>query len=367
MVAVLFVSDKKILTEVRTKDNDFGAGATWLPGGHVENGESSKEALLREIEEEFCIKPVDYYWLCQKPWYKNNERYLIDYYVCTKWEGNMIAKEAEKLIWLTYSEIEKLDEDVDKAAFKEYIDLEKHMTDMATQTNVNINDFSDFVLYKGFTFYITNGVYHPNYDSVFLAENIRSYKEDTVLDLGTGCGFFGIILSRKVKKILSVDKYKKALVCAQYNATLNKCVEKIEFRQSDLFSEINEKFDLIISDPPQVPSDTKITFGNDVIETAVDGGTDGRKILDVLIKQSKDHLNKNGRIQIYHTSLANIDKTLVGFRDNGLDPEITAVREGPFGRTTREKFMYYKRLGINVEYKFGVPMQRYYIVTAWNR
>ena len=124
LVAVLFISDKKILAEVRTKDNDFGAGATWLPGGHVDEGETSKVALLREIDEEFGVKPVDYYWLCQKPWNKDGKEYLIDYYVCTKWEGKMIAKEAERLIWLAYNEIEKLDEEVDKAAFKEYIDHE---------------------------------------------------------------------------------------------------------------------------------------------------------------------------------------------------------------------------------------------------
>lgn len=121
LVAVLVIKDKGVLAEVRRSTDSFGAGATWIPGGHVEPNETEEQAFLRETREELDIEPLKYFTLCKLPWKKDGKQYTIQYFVCTKWKGEIKKKEAAELVWINKKEIEKLDEDVDRRAFQEYL------------------------------------------------------------------------------------------------------------------------------------------------------------------------------------------------------------------------------------------------------
>lgn len=121
LVAVIFVRNRMVLAEIRKANDTAGAGETWIPGGHVEVGESDEEALIREIDEEFGVSPTAYISLCEKWWERGDKFCSVHYYVCTRWEGEMQAKEAEKLIWLKPGEIGRLDEQVDREAVSEYL------------------------------------------------------------------------------------------------------------------------------------------------------------------------------------------------------------------------------------------------------
>ncbi|MDO8537270.1 MAG: NUDIX domain-containing protein [archaeon] len=117
LVAFLLFDDWKILAEVRKSTDDFGAGAVWIPGGHIEENETSEQAMFREMKEELGITPLKFFALCKLPWKKDNKDYSIDYFVCTEWAGEIKNKEASQLIWISENEINKLDEEVDKKAF----------------------------------------------------------------------------------------------------------------------------------------------------------------------------------------------------------------------------------------------------------
>ena len=122
LVAILLSKGKSILVEIRKKEEDFGAGATWIPGGHVEKGETEDQAILRECKEEFGIKLLDCKELCKLPWQKNKKQYTIQYYQCNKWAGKIKNLEAGKLIWVKPRETSKLSENVDRKAFKKFLE-----------------------------------------------------------------------------------------------------------------------------------------------------------------------------------------------------------------------------------------------------
>jgi len=122
LVALLVVKNKSILAEIRKSTDNFGVGAIWIPGGHIEEDEEPEKAMLREAKEEMAISPIKYYYLCKLPWEKDGKHYTIDYFVCVEWKGEIKNNEASELIWLDEKQIDKLDENVDRIAFKKYLE-----------------------------------------------------------------------------------------------------------------------------------------------------------------------------------------------------------------------------------------------------
>ena len=87
--------------------------------------------------------------------------------------------------------------------------------------------------------------------SLFAAVIGKEIKPDEfVLDLGTGSGIQGITAAKQGARVVSVDINPEALKCAKENAVKHVVSDKIEFRQSDLFASVPEKFDVILFNPP---------------------------------------------------------------------------------------------------------------------
>ena len=74
----------------------------------------------------------------------------------------------------------------------------------------------------------------------------------------------------------------------------------IETFRSDLFSNIKEKFDLIIFNPPYLPDDEREDDESKLVTT---GGKNGDEIIIRFLKQAIEHLNKNGKILLLISSL----------------------------------------------------------------
>ncbi len=107
------------------------------------------------------------------------------------------------------------------------------------------------VLDKKFT--VLPGMFAPLWgDSSLLAKTLMAEVKsgNKVLDLGTGSGIQGIFSAENGAKVLSVDINEQALKCAQINIAKHNLQDKIEVRQSDLFTNISERFNIIIFNPP---------------------------------------------------------------------------------------------------------------------
>jgi release factor glutamine methyltransferase len=145
------------------------------------------------------------------------------------------------------------------------------------------------------------------------------------LDFCTGSGCIAIALAAKCPdaKIIATDISADALALAQENAARNNVAERIEFLPGDGFAAFNgaaergrpareldantqagrlRSFDLIISNPPYIPSAEIATLQPEVRDfdprAALDGGTDGLEFYRLIASQAKAFLKPGGKVMV---------------------------------------------------------------------
>lgn len=164
--------------------------------------------------------------------------------------------------------------------------------------------------FMGFNFYVDENVLIPQPDTEILVENVISIiknlqkscqKEITVLDLCTGSGIIGVCLKKHLQNVnvLSSDISSNALEIAKKNANLQNV--KIDFIKSDLFENIDEKFDVIVSNPPYIKTDKINELSKEVKNEprlALDGGQDGLDFYRRIIKESTNFFRKTGYLAL---------------------------------------------------------------------
>ena len=156
--------------------------------------------------------------------------------------------------------------------------------------------------FYGFDFYVNKDVLSPRQDTERLVETVLKFcdKQKKVLDIGTGSGAIAVsIVKLTGAKVVAVDIDTKALEVASKNAKDNGV--KITFKNSDIYSALKkERFDIIVSNPPYIPSDDIDGLDEEVKKhdplLALDGGDDGLDFYRKIIDGAIEHLNKNGMI-----------------------------------------------------------------------
>ena len=93
--------DKRVLIAQRPEGKAM-AGLWEFPGGKVERGERPETTLIRELHEEIGITVSE---ACLAPLTFASHTYddfhlLMPLYICRRWEGNVIAREGQKLAWV---------------------------------------------------------------------------------------------------------------------------------------------------------------------------------------------------------------------------------------------------------------------------
>jgi len=181
------------------------------------------------------------------------------------------------------------------------------------------------VYFRDHVFLVDEHVYEPAEDTFLIAEKMAVTEDDTVLDMGTGCGILAVLAAEKAKSVLAVDVNPYALQCASRNAETNGVKERIDFRRGDLFQSIspNERFSLILFNAPYLPSEPDEE--KSWIGKAWAGGRNGRKILDRFVVDAPNFLAAGGRIQLVQSSLSDVNRTIEMFGE--LDLRATAVAE----------------------------------------
>ena len=156
--------------------------------------------------------------------------------------------------------------------------------------------------FMGFTFTVNENVLIPEQETELLVTEVLKYcKDESVLDLCTGSGCIAISLSLlgSPASVQAADISAKALEVAKKNSDLLGTSD-IKFIQSDLFDNINGKFDIIVSNPPYI--ETKLIeelqpeVRDYIPRLALDGDEDGLKFYKKISKKAPNYLNKNARI-----------------------------------------------------------------------
>lgn len=157
--------------------------------------------------------------------------------------------------------------------------------------------------FMGLDFKVNSDTLIPRGDTEILVEkaiemiNKNGYK--SVLDIGTGSGAIAVSVAKySAAKVTAADISDKAISVAKKNAADNGV--SVEFIKSDLFSNINKKYDLILSNPPYIEREIIKTLEPDVKDyepiLALDGGVDGLDFYKKITKDCCKYLNKNGSI-----------------------------------------------------------------------
>ena len=140
----------------------------------------------------------------------------------------------------------------------------------------------------------------PRFDTeVLTQEAIKSVpKYAGVLDMctGTGCIIIALKHERNDIRAFGSDISEQAVNTAVKNAKLNEC--DVEFTVSDMFKNIDGRFDVIISNPPYIERKVIDELDATVKEyepfTALCGGEDGLDFYRIIAKEAHDHLIKDG-------------------------------------------------------------------------
>lgn len=163
--------------------------------------------------------------------------------------------------------------------------------------------------FMGLDFYVDENVLIPQPDTEILVEETihminRKNENIRILDLCTGSGAIAVsienyALDRNIIKIYASDISAEALEIARKNAILNNEETNIRFIKSNMFENINDKFDIILSNPPYIETQTIANLSKEVQNEphiALDGGADGLDFYRIIAKEAKKHLNRNGWI-----------------------------------------------------------------------
>lgn len=131
-------------------------------------------------------------------------------------------------------------------------------------------------------------------------------RGQTAFDFGTGSGCVAIALAAKcpTARVVALDASAEALIVAKQNAERNQVADRIEFQHGDGFNDraAEARFDLIISNPPYIPSAEIESLQPEVRDfdprTALDGGPDGLDFYRRLATGATAFLKPAGRVML---------------------------------------------------------------------
>ncbi len=150
-------------------------------------------------------------------------------------------------------------------------------------------------------------IYPPAEDTYLLLEtletDLKQKSIDCALEMGAGSGYISLGIYKQVNELVVTDI--NPIVINYFNDLKIKYkLDKMKIIKSNLFNNIKRKFDLIIFNPPYVPSQG-IPKEEEIEKLATDGGAFGRGVILKFLKGLKEHLSKNGVCYLLISSFNN--------------------------------------------------------------
>jgi len=124
----------------------------------------------------------------------------------------------------------------------------------------------------------------------------------TLADIGTGSGCIAVALAKSLPlaEVYAIDASNEALKVAKKNAERYKVDSRCHFVKGNLLEPLKEPVDLIVANPPYIPSGEIAKLQPEVRDwepkQALDGGKDGLDYIRKLLKESPKYLKPNGRL-----------------------------------------------------------------------
>ncbi|CCH32360.1 HemK2/MTQ2 family protein methyltransferase [Saccharothrix espanaensis] len=190
------------------------------------------------------------------------------------------------------------------------------------------------------------GVYRPQEDTWLLAEALVDAgipSGASVLDACTGTGFLGVAAGLAgAGEVTAVDISRRAVASARINGWVRGVA--VRALRTDFAGLVGRsRFDVVLSNPPYVPSPPGVPKG---AARAWDAGERGRSVLDRLCTALPSLLVDRGMALIVHSELCDGDRTLDRLREGGLKAAVVARRTVPFGPVLRGRARWLRDKGL---------------------
>lgn len=196
--------------------------------------------------------------------------------------------------------------------------------------------------YAGCVFRVPDGVQPPKAGSLFFARHVNPGAGERMLEIGAGLGLAAVLAARAGASVVATDVVPTAVDVIRLNAALNGV--SIDARLGDCYAPVaGEHFDLVCSNPPQMPTPPGRERG-DAAAAADNGGIDGWEILDRIIAGAPAHLRPRGRLLFTIFAFLGRKTALAKVEAAGLVPSVVASETQAFPRIGFERLDHLRAL-----------------------
>ena len=222
-----------------------------------------------------------------------------------------------------------LSEQISKEIEDKYFSLiEKHIKE-----DVPLSHLVGFEYFYDRKYKVTKDVLSPRMETEELIYKVIEYVKESnknkfkILDLCTGSGIIAITLKKELEKVsvdvIASDISEEALEIAKENSQSHDAT--IKFIKSDIFNHINDRFDIIVSNPPYIDRKDEVTMKDNVLKydphLALFAEEEGMYFYRKIIEQAKDYLNENG-VMFFEIGYDQKDKIIKLADMNGYSAEV---------------------------------------------
>ena len=222
-----------------------------------------------------------------------------------------------------------LSEQISKENEDKYFSLiEKHIKE-----DVPLSHLVGFEYFYDRKYKVTKDVLSPRMETEELIYKVIEYVKASnknkfkILDLCTGSGIIAITLKKELDQVsvdvIASDISEEAIEVAKENAQSHNAT--IKFIKSDIFNNIDDKFDIIVSNPPYIDRKDEVTMQDNVLKydphLALFAEEEGMYFYRKIIEQAKDYLNENG-VMFFEIGYDQKDKIIKLADMNGYSAEV---------------------------------------------
>ena len=225
--------------------------------------------------------------------------------------------------------LNSLSEQISKEIEDKYFSLiEKHIKE-----DVPLSHLVGFEYFYDRKYKVTKDVLSPRMETEELIYKVIEYVKASnknkfkILDLCTGSGIIAITLKKELEKVsvdvIASDISEEAIEVAKENSQSHDAT--IKFIKSDIFNHINDRFDIIVSNPPYIDRKDEVTMKDNVLKydphLALFAEEEGMYFYRKIIEQAKDYLNENG-VMFFEIGYDQKDKIIKLADMNGYSAEV---------------------------------------------
>ena len=196
--------------------------------------------------------------------------------------------------------------------------------------------------WRGCLFRVSDVVQPPKAGSLFFCRSLTITPGEALLEIGAGLGLAAVLAARAGARVVATDVVPEAVEAIRVNAALNGVT--VDARVGDCYTPVaGERFDVICTNPPQMPTPPGRDRA-DAVAAADNGGVDGWALLDRVIAGAPDHLAPHGRLVFSIFGFLGRKKAFAKLEAHGFTPSVVAQETQSFPRIGYERLDHIRAL-----------------------